>query len=186
MNYGEVLGYITRMPKTKVKPFEQWEGSEVQDWEFEIELLNVGQNIEVSNAVANFPINVLAWIIRLELLARCIIKINGDPFGTQEDLNTYNKEHGLEGENCVSLFELRKIWIRKWDQVAVTKLEDEYNKLDQDHQKKLLGGVIKPENLQEEEKKKAEKAIQEVTSEIEKTTKAVKLNVEGTIERSEQ
>jgi hypothetical protein len=183
MNYGEVLAHITQMPKTKVKPFEKWQGSSVKDWEFEIELLNVGQNIEISNAVANFPISALSWLLKLELLARCILKINGEPFGTQEDLDTYNKEHNLEGENQISLLELRKIWMRKWDQVVVNSLEEEYNTLDQEHQKKLLGGVIKPENLQEEEKKEAEKVLQEVEKE---TMKIAKINVEGSIKRSEQ
>jgi len=171
MNYGEVLMHITRMGKIKVKPFEKWQGSQIKDWEFEMELLNVGQNIESLNAIANFPIGSIPWVVRIELLARCITKINGEPFFTQEDLDTYNKEHNLESENSISLLELRKIFIRKWDQVVVNKLEEEYNKLDQEYQKKLLGGIVAPENLQEEEKKKAEEVVQKITQEVENLPK---------------
>jgi len=168
MNYGEVLSYITRMGKTKVKPFKAWNGSQIKDWEFEIELLDVGQNIEISNAVVNFPLGTIPWIIKAELLARCIIKINNEPFVTQEQLDAYNKEHNLDGENVVSLLEYKKILIRKWDQVVVNKLEDEYNRLDVEHQTRLLGGNIPPENLQEKEKQEAEKVVEKVAKEIKK------------------
>lgn len=171
MNHGEVLSYITHMNKKKVKPFKEWKGSEIKDWEFEIELLNVGQNIDASNAVANFPMGTIPWLIKIEVLVRCIIKINGESFITQEQLNEYNKEHNLEGENAISELEYKKILIKKWDQVVVNKLEEAYNDLDKEHQKKLLGGVLNPENLGEEEKKKAMKIIQKIEKETQKEVK---------------
>lgn len=174
MNYGEVLSYITRMDRAKVKPFKTWKGSKVQDWEVEIELLDVGENIEVSKAVANLSFTVMAWAVKVETLARCIIMINGESFITQEQLNAYNKEHNLEEKDRISVFEYRKILINKWDQVTVDALTAEYNKLQEAQQTKLLGGGEKgpdPEGenkTKEVQKKETESTVEKVVGEVKK------------------
>lgn len=165
MNYGEVLSYITRMDKAKVKPFKTWKGSKVQDWEFEIELLDVGKNIEVAKAVADLSFTVMAWAVKVETLAKCIIMINGESFITQEQLDVYNKEHNLEEKDCISVLEYRKILINKWDQVTVDALTAEYNKLQEAQQTKLLGGG---ENKTKEEQKEKEKTVEKVVEEVKK------------------
>jgi len=171
MHYGEVLSYITRMDRAKVKPFKTWKGSKVQDWEFEIELLDVGKNIEVAKAVADLPLTVLAWQVKVETFARCIITINGESFITQEQLDTYNKEHDLEGDKSISALEYKKILIKKWDQVVINTLEAEYNKLQEAQQTKLLGGREKgpdPEKKNETEEINAAEKVVEETEEVEK------------------
>jgi hypothetical protein len=147
MNYGEVLSYITSMGKTKVRPFKTWSGSQVKEWEFEIELLDVGKNIEVSKATADLPITAMFFGAKVETLARCIISINGESFGSQEQLDGYNKEHNLEGDKALSAIEYKKLLIRKWDQVVINALDSEYNKLQEDQVKKLLGAT--PEEKEE-------------------------------------
>lgn len=179
MNYGEVLSYITRMDRAKVKPFKTWKGSKVQDWEFEIELLNVGENIEVSKAVADLSFTVMAWAVKVETLARCIIMINSESFITQEQLNAYNKEHNLEEKDRISVFEYRKILINKWDQVTVDALTAEYNKLQEAQQTKLLGGEKGPDPQGEDKTKKVQKKETETESTVEKVVEEVKKVEEG-------
>jgi len=162
MNYGEVLTYITRMAKKKVKPFRTWKGSKVQDWEVEIELLDVGKNIEIAKALADTPFSVIAWLAKVELLARCIISINGEPFITQEQVDAYNKDHDLDKETAISVLDYKKILIKKWDSVVVNVIDAEYNKLQEEQQTFLLG---KGEETKEETKEKeveAQKVVEEV------------------------
>lgn len=170
MNYGEVLSFITKVTRAQVKPFKAWEGSKVKDWEFEIELLDVGKNIEVAEALASVPMSAVAWTVKVEMLARCIIKINGEPFATQEIVDAYNKEHNLDGNSSTSLIEYKKILIRKWDQVTVNALDTAYNDLQKKHEKDLLGSIKKPEDLNKEEKKKTEADVDEAVKEMEMQT----------------
>lgn len=141
MNYGEVLAYITSMDKTKVKPFKTWLGSNIKDWEVEIELLDVGKNIEVSKAIAELPMTAMIFGAKVETLARCIVSINGESFGSQEQLDEYNKEHNLERDKALSALEYKKLLIKKWDQVVVDTLSSEYDKLQEAQLKKLLGAT---------------------------------------------
>jgi len=168
MNYGEVLTYITRMAKKKVKPFITWKGSKVQDWEVEIELLDVGKNIEIANDLANTPMTVIAWIAKVELLARCIISINGEAFGSQEQVDAYNKEHNLDKEDAISTLGYKKILIKKWDEVVVNAINAEYDKLQQEHQNLLLGKGEETKKETKEETDKKEKEAKKVAEEVKK------------------
>ena len=172
MNYGEVLSYITKVTRAKVKPFKTWEGSKVKDWEFEIELLDVGKNIEVAEALASVSMSAVAWTVKVEMLARGIVKINGESFAAQEEVDAYNKEHNLEGNNSISLIEYKKILIRKWDQVVVNALDTAYNDLQGKQEKDLLGSVKKPEDLNKEEKEEVENAVEAAVEEVDKIQKS--------------
>jgi len=191
MNYGEVLSYITKVTRAKVKPFKAWEGSKVKDWEFEIELLDVGKNIEVAEALASVPVSAVAWTVKVEMLVRCITKINGEVFATQEQVDVYNKEHNLEGNNAIPLIDYKKILISKWDQVVVNALDTAYNDLQRKHEKDLLGSVKKPEDLNKEEKESTKTDVDEAIEEVNKIQKGstevtAHIEQEETQKKSEQ
>jgi len=180
MNYGEVLTYITRMAKKKVKPFRTWKGSKVQDWEVEIELLDVGKNIEIATDLANTPMTTIAWVAKVELLARCLISINGEAFGSQEQVDAYNKEHNLDKEDAISILGYKKILIKKWDEVVVNAINVEYDKLQQEHQNLLLGkGETKEETKEKEvEAKKVVEEVKKLDEELKDPSVQVRAYVE--------
>jgi hypothetical protein len=190
MNYGEALTYITRMAKKKVKPFRTWKGSKVQDWEVEIELLDVGKNIEVTKAIVDAPITAIAWFAKVETLARCIISINGEAFGSQEQVDAHNKEYNLDKEDAISTLEYKKILIKKWDQVVVNVIETEYNKLQEEHQDLLLGKgkETKKETKEETKEKEAEKVVEDTKKklDIEESKKDPSVQVRAYVESEDE
>ncbi len=136
----EQLVDIGVIPNKKVKPFRDWKESTYKDLEIEIGLLDVGENLEVADIIGN--LSILPQVVRskIEILARAIIFINGKPPCTDEDLERYNRENKLEGQNKLNFLEYKKNVISKWSLVVLNRIHEEYTEL-LDDQVEFLTGV---------------------------------------------
>lgn len=118
-----------------VKPFEKWLHSEFKSTELELKLLDVGENLEITEIIGNEPLLVQAIKSKVEILARAIISINGKPPCTAEDLERYNKEN----KTNLTFLEYKKNTISKWSLIVLNRIDEEYQGLIDDQVETLTG-----------------------------------------------
>jgi len=147
MSILEELGIQTLGLTETIAPFETWEGSNVQQWQITMQILTMGDLVEIAKLTGNVSPLEMAYLTKVYLLAKCIKSINGREVITAEELEEYNKAHNLTGNNIISLFEYKIIFIKKLSEVVVNRLSFMYDEMSNRYVASLLGKSIVPDEL---------------------------------------
>lgn len=146
MSMLEQLGVQTCGIHETLTPFEKWQGSSVQSWTIEMRLLTMGDLVEVARLTGNVSALELSYLTKVHLLSKCVTMINGKEIVTSEELEEYNKEHNLAGNNAISLFDYKILFVKKLSEAVVTRLAFMYDEMVNRYIASLLGtSVIPPE-----------------------------------------
>ena len=146
MSMLEQLGVQTCGLSQTLAPFEKWQGSPVQSWTVEMRLLTMGDLVEVARLTGNVAALELSYLTKVHLLAKCVTMINGKEVVTSEELEEYNKDHNLAGNNTISLFDYKVLFVKKLSEAVVTRLTFMYDEMVNQYIAALLGkSVIPPE-----------------------------------------
>jgi len=147
MSILEQLGVQTQGLIETASPFETWNGSKVQHWKVTMQMLNMGDLVEVAKLTGNVSPLEMAYLTKVHLLAKCVKSINGIEIVNAEELEKYNKDHNLAGNNTISLFEYKIIFIKKLSEVIVNRLAFLYDEMSNKYVASLLGKEIIPDEL---------------------------------------
>jgi len=147
MSILERLGVQTQGLIETMTPFETWKGSSVQQWEITMQMLTIGDLVEVAKLTGNVSPLEMAYLTKVCLLAKCLKSIDGREIVTAEELEDYNKDHNLTGNNIISLFEYKIIFIKKLSEVVVNRLAFLYDEMSNKYVAVLLGKSIIPDEL---------------------------------------
>lgn len=147
MSILEQLGVQTRGLIETMVPFETWEGSDVQQWQVTMQMLTMGDLVEVAKLTGNVSPLEMAYLTKVYLLTKCMKSINGREIVTAEDLEEYNKEHNLAGNSTISLFEYKIIFIKKLSEAVVNRLAFLYDEMSNRYVASLLGKSVIPDEL---------------------------------------
>jgi len=141
----EKLGVLTSGTIKKSKPFYAWKASPVKEWEVTIQMLSIGELAEIARLSSSPKHLEVPYISKVFLLAKCIININGAPVVTDEDLEYYNEDHNLTGNQRISLFEYKVLHIKKWTEAVVNRLAFMYDEIQDEYLVTHLGSIIDPD-----------------------------------------
>lgn len=147
MSILEQLGVQTQGLIETMTPFETWEGSSVQQWQVTMQMLTMGDLVEVAKFTGNVSPLEMAYLTKVHLLTKCLKSINSSEIVTAEELEEYNKVHNLTGNNTISLFEYKIIFIKKLSEVIVNRLAFMYDEMSNRYVASLLGKSIIPDEL---------------------------------------
>jgi hypothetical protein len=147
MSVLEELGICTRGLIETTTPFETWTGSSVQQWQVTMQILTIGDLVEIAKLTGNVPPLEMAYSTKVYLLAKCLKAINGREIVSAEDLEEYNKAHNLTGATTISLFEYKTIFIKKLSEVVVNRLTFLYDEMSNKYVATLLGKQGIPDAL---------------------------------------
>ncbi len=147
MSVLDQLGVQTQGLVETMTPFETWEGSKVQQWKVTMQMLNMGDLVEVAKLTGNVSPLEMAYLTKIYLLAKCVKSINNVEIVNAEELEDYNKDHNLAGNNLISLFEYKIIFIKKLSEVIVNRLAFLYDEMSNKYVASLLGKEIIPDEL---------------------------------------
>lgn len=136
----ETLGISTRGLTETVKPFLSWVDSPVSDWDVTLQMLTTGQLIELAERAAKGSSHSeVNYLSKVHLLAMSIKSIQGQPVATTEDVDAYNKKHGLMGTNAISLYDYKVLLIKDLSELVVNFLTRAYDDLQERYMKLHLG-----------------------------------------------
>ena len=147
MNILEQLGIQTQGLIDTMSPFETWEGSSVQQWQVTMQMLTMGDLVEVAKLTGNVSPLEMAYLTKVYLLSKCLKSINGREIVTAEELEEYNKKHNLTGTATISLFEYKIIFIKALSESVVNRLAFLYDEMSNRYVASLLGKSIIPDEL---------------------------------------
>ena len=147
MSILEQLGVQTCGLIETMTPFETWKGSSVQQWKVTMQMLTMGDLVEVAKLTGNVSPLEMAYLTKVYLLTKCIKSINGIEIVNVEELEKYNKDHNLAGNTIISLFEYKIIFIKKLSEVIVNRLAFLYDEMSNKYVASLLGKAIIPDEL---------------------------------------
>ena len=143
----EDLGVCTKGLIETMSPFETWEGSSVQQWQVTMQMLTMGDLVEVAKLTGNVSPLEMAYLTKVYLLSKCLKSINGREIVTAEELEEYNKKHNLTGTVTISLFEYKIIFIKALSESVVNRLAFLYDEMSNRYVASLLGKSIIPDEL---------------------------------------
>ena len=141
----EQLGFQTRGLIETVKPFESWQGSPIQNWTVTIEMLTMGDLIEIGNLTSGLSSVELAFVSKVYILAKSLKSINGQSIITSEDVEKYNKNHNLTGKDSKNIFDLKCLMIKQFSEVLVNRLVFMYDEVQEKYLSQLLGKPLPDE-----------------------------------------
>ncbi len=147
MSILEQLGVQTIGLIETMTPFEMWKGSSVQRWEVTLQMLTMGDLVEVAKLTGNASPLEMSYLTKVYLLSKCMKSINGREIVTTEDLAEYNKTHNLTGNAIISLFDYKIIFIKKLSESVVNRLAFLYDEMSNKYVASLLGKSIIPDEL---------------------------------------
>lgn len=147
MSILEELGVCTRGLIETMTPFETWEGSDVQQWQVTMQMLTMGDLVEVAKLTGNISPLEMSYLTKVYLLAKCLKSVNGREIVTAEELEEYNKTHNLAGNNVISLFEYKIIFIKRLSESVVNRLAFLYDEMTNRYVASLLGKSVIPDEL---------------------------------------
>jgi len=139
MSMLERLGISTAGIIKTGKPFEAWKISPVRQWEITIQMLAIGDLAEIAKLTERSSPIEGSYLSKIYLLAKSLTTINNQAVVTEEDLESYNKDHNLTGTQQIDLFGLKVIQIRKWTEAVVNRLAHMYDEMQDEYLAKHLG-----------------------------------------------
>lgn len=141
----EFFGVRTRGLETTSKPFESWAGSPVKGWPIRMRMLNMGDLADIAKLTATVNPVEASYLSKIYLLSKCILTINGNALVTTEDVEAYNKEHNLAGNQKLDMFGYKILFVRKLSEAVVNKLVFAYDELQDEYLSQHLGRVLPDE-----------------------------------------
>jgi len=141
----EQLGFQTRGLVETVKPFESWQGSPIQNWTVTIEMLTMGDLIEIGNLTSGLSSVELAFASKVYILAKSLKSINSQSIITSEDVEEYNKNHNLTGKDLKNIFDLKCLILKQFSEVLVNRLVFMYDEVQEKYLSQLLGKPLPDE-----------------------------------------
>jgi len=142
MNILENLGIKTVGLTKCEKPFEAWKGSPIQNWEFVMSMITIGDLADIAKLMVSAGPMESGYLSKIYLLAKSLKTINNEPVVTEEDLEHYNAEHNLSGINKVGIFEYKVLFIRKWSEQIINRLTYMYDEMQDEYLSNHLGDVL--------------------------------------------
>lgn len=142
----EQLGNLTRGLTETVKPFESWQGSQIQGWTVTFEMLKMGDLIDIGNLTSGLSSIPLMYSTKVYMLAKVIKAINNHDVITAEEVEDYNKNHNLTGKDARNIFDLKVLIIKQFSEVIVNRLVFMYDEIQGKYLSQLLGHPL-PEEL---------------------------------------
>jgi len=136
MNLLEQMGYIVKPITKTFTPFKTWEGSELKDWKITLQLLTVGDQIDISRQIAEDAPSVLVYTTKVHILAKALKAINGDPILTPEQLEVYREEHKSPE---FTLHDYVLLYLKKLPEQVIDAMAFSYNQLQDMFAERLLG-----------------------------------------------
>ncbi len=168
MNILERISFEAQPITKTFKPFEKWKGSNLKDYEVVLQIVNVGDQIEIGRFVANEPMTSLQYAMKIHLLAKAIKSINGSPIITEEELKNYRETH--KTSNDFSSHDFVVIYLKKFSEQVINALYFAYEDLQNEYAAQLVGKPlpdvlkIKPEKPVEKNKPQKDKDVQDEQS----------------------
>lgn len=147
MSILEDLGVCTRGLIETLTPFETWEGSSIQQWSVTMQMLTIGDLIEIAQFTGNTSPLEMMYLTKVYLLAKCVKTINNRELATAEELEEYNKAHNLAGNTIISLFDYKVMFIKKLSEAVINRLAFLYDEMSNKYVASLLGKKIIPDEL---------------------------------------
>jgi hypothetical protein len=126
-----------------VKPFQDREASPWKDDEWELRLLNAGEWIECNSAIAHLPEGRSKIVaLNIQILARSLMTVNGQPLYTDEDIKSWNKDHGREEGAPLDRVEFLTYWLQNLEISVLNIFEDIYIQMMTKQTRKLQGIIL--------------------------------------------
>ena len=138
----ERLGVITAGIMKKGKPFESWQSSPVKEWEITMQMLSIGDLADIAKLSSAAHHLETSYLSKVYLLAKCIVSINGQSVVTEEDLENYNRDNNLVGNQQISLFTFKVLHIKKWTEAVVNRLAFMYDEIQDEYLVQHLGSTV--------------------------------------------
>ncbi len=136
MNLLEQMGYIVK-PITQVfTPFDAWTGSQLQDWKVTLQLLTAGDQIDIARRIAEDAPTVLVYTTKVQLLAKALKAINGEPILTSDQLDVYREAHKSPEFTSIDYILL---YLKKLPEPAIDAMIYAYSQLQDIFAARLLG-----------------------------------------------
>lgn len=145
MSILEQLGIQTQGLTETLHPFELWEGSCIKNWAVTMQMLSIGDLADIGKLTENASSMAAAYLTKVYLLAKSVKDINGRELVTAEELEDYNRSHNLSGNNAITLFEYKVLFIRKLSEAVVTRLSFLYDEMQNKYISQLLGKPLPDE-----------------------------------------
>ena len=145
MSMLEQLSIRTQGLIVEEKPFESWDGSPVKDWNIKMQMLTIGDLSDIAQLTSTASPIEASYLSKIYLLAKSLLGINNSPIVTEEDIEKYNKEHNLTGNQQIDLFRYKVLFIRQWTEPVVNRLSYMYDEMQDKYLSKHLGKDLSEE-----------------------------------------
>lgn len=122
-----------------VKPFESWKGSLIEKYEVTFHLLTVGDLAEVARQLKGMAVEEMEYFRKIFVLSKSILQINGEQLVSEEDRETYNREHNLSGDSILSISDLKVLFFKQLNESIIQRLSFLYDDLQREYIKNHLG-----------------------------------------------
>ncbi len=143
----EELGVQTHGLIEEMLPFETWEGSPVKDWQVTMQMLTMGDLIDVAKLTGNVSPLEMSYLTKVHLLSKCLKAINGRELANAEELEAYNKLHNFTGTMTTSLLGYKILYIKQLSEAVVSRLAFLYDEMSNRYVAALLGKAVIPDEL---------------------------------------
>ena len=135
----------TKVIRQTFSPFELWMESPVKDYTVTMQLLTMGDVIDIARVLRKTDPIEAVHLSKVHTVARAIQEINDRPVVSDELLEEYNKEHARTGFDKIGALDFKVLFILQFSDQVVDRLAFCYEELQQEYLKGLIGEI--PEGL---------------------------------------
>jgi len=137
MNVLEEIGFHVQPIRKKFKPFQKWRGTSLIDYEVELQIITVNDQIRISHTLSQEPVLSLQYTMKIELLACALKLINGRPIISDEEFSDYKAGNKVADDfSCHDYIVLK---LKQFPEQVINALYFTYEELQNAYVKKLCG-----------------------------------------------